>query len=86
MVAKLVQVSAAAKLFEAERQHLIAIVGDDTVRNFVSAFGERIVARTQHRTAEPVVEIDRDVDREDGARVARPRPVELGEETLVVTV
>ena len=51
MVAKVVQVRAAAKLFEAERQHLVAIVSDDAVGNFVGACGERVVARVESERA-----------------------------------
>src|ERR1017187_11033890 len=44
MVAKIGQVHAAAKLLEAERQHLISIVSDDTVGDFAGACGKRAVA------------------------------------------
>jgi len=51
MVAKVVQVRATAKLFEAERKHLVAIVSDDAIGNFVSAGGERAVAGVESERA-----------------------------------
>src|SRR5208282_1883641 len=51
MVAKLGQVRAAAKLLEAERQHLIAIVSDDAVGDFAGACGKRAVARVESELA-----------------------------------
>ena len=44
MIAKLGQMRAAAKLLEAERQHLVAIVGNNAVGDFVGACGQRAVA------------------------------------------
>ena len=75
MVAKLVQVGAAAELFEAERQHLVAIVGDDAVGDFVGACGERAVARVEgelaagHGGLEQNLQIDLVIGHIDAGRV-----------------
>src|SRR5579862_6199844 len=75
VVAKLKQITAAAKLFEAERQHLVAIVGDDAVGDFVGACGERAVAgverkfATDYRRLEQNLQIDLMIRHIDASRV-----------------
>ena len=70
-----VKVRAAAQLFEAERQHLVAIVGDDAVGDFAGACGERAVARVEgelaagHGGFEQNLEIDFVIRHIDAGRV-----------------
>src|SRR5271168_4835385 len=51
VIAKIEQVSAAAELLEAEREDLIAIVGDHRVGDFVGRLGERLVASVEAERA-----------------------------------